>query len=56
MKNKPIIIVPGEIHTIFYEILFKSLRKKRFKSPIILVTSKKYLIKEMKKFSFKKKN
>ncbi len=55
MKNKPIIIVPGELNTIFYEILFKSLRKKKFKSPIILVTSKEYLIKKMKKFKYKKK-
>ena len=55
MKNKPIIIVPGDVNTIFYEILFKSLRKKRFKSPIILVTSKKYLMKEMKKYAFQKK-
>ena len=55
MKIKPIIIVPGELNTIFYEILFKSLRKKKFKSPIILVTSKEYLIKKMKKFKYKKK-
>ena len=55
MKIKPIIIVPGELNTIFYEILFKSLRKKKFKSPIILVTSKEYLIKKMNKFKYKKK-
>ncbi len=55
MKNKPIIIVPGELHTIFYEILFKSLKRKKFKSPIILVTSKEYFIKKMKKFSYIKK-
>ena len=56
MKDKPIIIVPGEIHTIFYEILFKSLKRKKFKSPLIIVTSKKIFIKKMKKFSYKKKN
>tara|TARA_B100001559_G_scaffold320399_1_gene332440 strand:- start:939 stop:1868 length:930 start_codon:yes stop_codon:yes gene_type:complete len=55
MKDKPIIIVPGEIHTIFYEILFKSLKRKKFKSPLIIVTSKKIFIKKMKKFSYKKK-
>ena len=55
MKNKPIIIVPGELHTIFYEILFKSLKRKKFKSPIILVTSKHHFIKKMKKFSYVKK-
>jgi len=55
MKNKPIVIVPGDIRTIFYEILFKSLKKKKFKSPIILITSKEYFIKKIKKFSYIKK-
>ena len=29
---KPIIIVPGELNTIFYEILFKSLRKRNLRA------------------------
>ncbi len=55
MKNKPIIIVPGGPHSIFYEILFKSLKKKKFKSPLILINSKKLFQAKMKKFLFKKK-
>ena len=27
MKNKPIIIVPGETESVFFEIFFKSLKK-----------------------------
>ena len=29
MKNKPIILVAGEPNSIFFEILFKSLKKKK---------------------------
>ena len=54
MINKPILIVPGDINTIFYEILFKSLKNK-INCPIILITSKKIFINKMKKFSFKRK-
>ncbi len=55
MNFKPILIVPGESDTIFYEILFKSIKKFKFNSPLILVTSKKIFINKMKKFFFKKK-
>ncbi len=55
MKSKPIIIVPGEPKSIFFEIFFKSIKSKNFKSPIILVTSIKILKLEMKKNNFKKK-
>ena len=55
MKNyKPIIIVAGEPNSIFLEIFFKALRKKN-KSPIILIASKKLLLLQMKKFKFRKK-
>ena len=40
MKNKPIIIVNGEPNSIFLEIFFKSLKKKNYNSPIILITFK----------------
>ena len=53
MKNKPIIIVTGEPRSIFYEIFFKSLKKNKFKSPLLLVTSAKLFEKQMKKFKFK---
>jgi 4-hydroxy-L-threonine phosphate dehydrogenase PdxA len=55
MKNKPILIVPGETESIFFEILFKSIRSNKFKSPLILITSIKILQAQMKRFKFKKK-
>ena len=53
MKIKPIIIVSGEPNGIFYEIFFKSLKKKKFKSPLLLITSIRLFKKQMKKFKFK---
>jgi len=55
MNRQPIIIVAGEPNSIFLEILFKSLGKKRFKSPLIIVASKKLVLEQMKKlgYSFK---
>ena len=32
MKNKPIILVAGEPRSIFFEIFFKSLKKKKLKA------------------------
>ena len=55
MSYKPILIVAGEPNSIFLEIFFKSLRFKRFKSPIIIICSKRLLKNHMKKFRFKKK-
>ncbi len=55
MKNKPIIIVAGEPKGIFFEIFFKSLKKNKFKNPLILIASKILLEKSMKKLKFKKK-
>ena len=55
MSYKPIIIVSGEPKSIFLEIFFKSLKKKKFKIPIILISSLKFIKKKMKKFNFKKK-
>ena len=49
MKNKPIILIAGEPYSIFFEIFFKSLKNKNIKkirsNPIILIGSKKLLIK-----------
>ena len=55
MVYKPIIIVAGEPNSIFSEIFFKSLRYKRFKSPIILIASCKLIKLQMKKLNIKKK-
>ncbi len=55
MKNKPIIIVSGEPNSVFFEIFFKCLRKKKFKSPLILICSRKILENQMNIFKFKRK-
>jgi 4-hydroxythreonine-4-phosphate dehydrogenase len=47
MSYKPIIIVAGEPNSIFFELFFKVIRKK-IKSPIILIASKKIIIKQAK--------
>ena len=52
MSFKPILIVPGEKKSIFFEIFFKSLKSKSFSSPLILICDKKDLIKEIKKYKF----
>ena len=52
MQLKPIIVVAGEPNSIFLEIFFKSLKKKKFKSPIILIASNKILQSQMKKLNF----
>ena len=53
MKFRPIIIVAGEPNSVFIEIFFKILKKKIFKSPIILICSKKILLKQSKVFNSK---
>ncbi len=53
MNYKPIVILNGEPNSIFLEIFFKSLKKK-YKSPIILISSIKLLKFYMKKLNYKK--
>ena len=55
MNIKPIIILAGEPYSVFIEIFFKSLKSKKFLSPIILIASYKLLTLQMKKLKFKKK-
>ena len=55
MTSKPIILVAGDPDSIFFEIFFKSLKHKRFNSPIILIASIRLLKSQLKKFNFKKK-
>ncbi len=55
MKNKPIIIVAAEPDSVFLEIFFKSIKVKKYKSPLILICCKKILLKRMKQNKFKKK-
>ena len=55
MDKEPIIIVAGEPNSVFLEIFFKSIKKNTYKSPLIIIASKKLLQKQMKKlgYSFK---
>jgi len=53
MHHKPILIVPGQIKSIFFEIFFKSFKNKNFLSPLILICSIKIFKENAKKFSFK---
>ena len=48
MKFKPIIIVAGEPNSIFSEIFIKTINKNKFKSPIILICSKKLFLEQAK--------
>ena len=52
MSKKPIIIVSGEPYSVFLEIFFKSIKKTKFKRPIILIASKRLVIKQMLKLKF----
>jgi len=47
VNYKPIIIVAGEPNSIFFELFFKVVKKK-IKSPIIIIASKKLIIKQAK--------
>ncbi len=55
MIYKPIIVVAGEPNSIFSEIFFKSLKHKKFRSPIILIASQKLIELQMKKLNMNKK-
>ena len=54
MNSSPILIVPGETKSIFFEIFFKSIKLTKVKSPLILICNRKILFKEIKRFKFKK--
>ncbi len=53
-KNS-ILIVGGEPNSVFLELFFKALKQKKFKSPLILITSERLLKLQMSKLNFKKK-
>ena len=55
MIYKPIIVVAGEPNSIFSEIFFKSLKYKKFRSPIILIASQKLIELQMKKLNINRK-
>ena len=53
MKFDPIVIIAGEPNSVFIEIFIKILKKKVFKSPIILICSKKIFLKQSKALNIK---
>ncbi len=55
MNSKPILIIPGESKSIFFEIFFKSIKSVGFNCPLILIYDKKKVYKETKKYKFKSK-
>ena len=55
MKYKPILLISGDPKSIFFEIFFKALKLKLYKSPLILICCKKILLEQMKKNKFKRK-
>ncbi len=50
-KN-PILIVSGEPNSVFLEIYFKTIKKIKFKKPLILISSSKLVKLQMKKLNF----
>ena len=52
MDKEPIIIVGGEPNSVFLEIFFKSIKTNTYKSPLIIIISKKLLVEQMKKLDF----
>ena len=53
LKNfKPILIIAGDPKSIFLEIYFKSLKKNKFKSPLILIVNENMLLKQMRLLNY----
>ena len=55
MNSNPILIVPGEPRSIFFEIFFKSINSQKIRSPIVIICDRRIFNKEIKRFKFKKK-
>ena len=55
MSSSPILIIPGEKKSVFFEIFFKSIKSKFFLSPLVLICDKKNLDKEIKRHKFGQK-
>ena len=55
MKFSPILIVAGEPNSIFFEIFLKAISTNKFKSPIILIGSRKLFNLQMNKLGFNKR-
>ena len=55
MNYNPILILSGEPNSVFLEIFFKAQKKYKTINPVILISSNKLLVMQMKKLKFKKK-
>ena len=55
MNYNPILILSGEPNSVFLEIFFKTQKKYKTINPVILISSNKLLVMQMKKLKFKKK-
>ena len=53
MNYSPILIIAGEPNSIFIEIFIKSIKFKKFKSPLILIASKNLIELQLKHLKFK---
>ena len=54
MNYSPILIFSGEPNSVFLEIYFKILKKKKIRSPLILISYKKKKKNKMMNLKFKK--
>jgi 4-hydroxythreonine-4-phosphate dehydrogenase len=52
MNKEPIIISAGEPNSVFLEIFFKSIKRNKYKSPLIIIVSEKLLKMQMKELGF----
>tara|TARA_B100000282_G_scaffold210720_1_gene155241 strand:+ start:418 stop:1350 length:933 start_codon:yes stop_codon:yes gene_type:complete len=55
VNSNPILIVPGEPRSIFFEIFFKAINSQKIRSPLIIICDRIILNREIKRFKFKKK-
>ena len=53
MNTKPILIVAGEPFSVFSEILFKSIKKNKFKKPLVIIASLKLFEEQMRFLNYK---
>tara|TARA_E500000178_G_C16982717_1_gene736614 strand:+ start:272 stop:1204 length:933 start_codon:yes stop_codon:yes gene_type:complete len=54
VNSKPILIIPGEKKSIFFEIFFKSIKSSNFVCPLIIIFDKKKITHECRKYNFQK--
>ena len=55
MNSNPILLVSGEPNSIFLELFFKVINQNIVKNPMILISSKKLIVLQMKKLGYENK-